>query len=302
MTPTNRIRLKLDPTNVAVPQGYRDLQLSADGGLVIESPDGTQEPVGSSMTAAEITETLQGAQADPTRIGAEYMPETFNVDWFTCTDQAGVEIPASSYAQKNGVPYFGDAPLSDSIAFHYFFYLSGEPTEVGIISYKVGEYTFPASEAVNDQRYLFMLNAKIDFTGSSTLPTGDNKLYLLVRFSSGTPSVANHTWFNITPAQLYSIIDLRGYIAFNASAGNLKIIAREGYVAKSGAVDSSTAPTPGALGPLPYQDMASFTHPVGTAGVMSFYIVFNCDGTDNLFDMTGLLSLFKGEFASGLLA
>lgn len=52
----DRLRLRRNPPNVAVPNGYEDIYADASGNLVKKSPDGTKEEVGGGVmlrTAAE---------------------------------------------------------------------------------------------------------------------------------------------------------------------------------------------------------------------------------------------------------
>lgn len=54
-------------------------------------------------TAAEITTALQGAEADSTKIGAEYMPASLPVDSLTYSDQSGVLLdPGETALDDNG--------------------------------------------------------------------------------------------------------------------------------------------------------------------------------------------------------
>ena len=72
MKPVNRVRFRLNPTNIAVPQGFGDLYLNASGQVVRELPGGEEAIVGGTT---DVLAQLQGEAADPTRIGAEYMPD-----------------------------------------------------------------------------------------------------------------------------------------------------------------------------------------------------------------------------------
>ena len=66
---------------------------------------------GTTTAHGTLTKALQGAVADATRIGTEYMPTTLEVDYILTADQTGETIPANAFSQKGGIAFFGNAPL-----------------------------------------------------------------------------------------------------------------------------------------------------------------------------------------------
>jgi hypothetical protein len=60
---------------------------------------------------ASILDKLKGAAEDPDRIGAEYLPETLEVDYVELQDQTGLEIPDHSLGRKGDELYFGNSPV-----------------------------------------------------------------------------------------------------------------------------------------------------------------------------------------------
>ena len=70
---------------------------------------------GGPPTAAEITTALQGAAADATRIGTEYLPVTMEVDYLEVADSAGTPLPSNVFGRIGNTPYFGSSPLSNGV-------------------------------------------------------------------------------------------------------------------------------------------------------------------------------------------
>ena len=65
--------------------------------------------------AAAVTKSLQGAAADVTKIGAEYMPVTMEVDYLEVADSAGTPLPSNVFGRIGNTPYFGSSPLSNGV-------------------------------------------------------------------------------------------------------------------------------------------------------------------------------------------
>lgn len=65
MTPEDRIRLRVNPPNVSVPQGFKDLYFDDAGALIKESPDGVKEEVGGGGGTVDNASVNAAIEEDP---------------------------------------------------------------------------------------------------------------------------------------------------------------------------------------------------------------------------------------------
>jgi len=56
----DRLRLRVNPPNVAAPVGSRDVYLNADGDLLLESPDGSKDLISPARSQAAAGDTTLG--------------------------------------------------------------------------------------------------------------------------------------------------------------------------------------------------------------------------------------------------
>ena len=63
-----------------------------------------------------LTNILQGAEADPTKIGAEYMPDAISLDWILPGESADGILPTGSLTRQGAVLYIHDNATPGGVA------------------------------------------------------------------------------------------------------------------------------------------------------------------------------------------
>lgn len=145
--------------------------------------------IGAVGTALEITTALQGAEADPTRIGTEYMPLTLDVDYIVVGeagaeaelpegglaridgelvmyDAGGNPVPVGGTGQENVVPYHRASGVATIVPFG----VTNSPAKQANTYYwqEIARVKVPASELVDGNT--LQLGADITIDSNVAIP------------------------------------------------------------------------------------------------------------------------------------
>lgn len=163
----DRIRLKLNPTNVATPSNSRDLYINAAGELVKESPGGVKEVIGAGGSATvDNASVVTAIEENPAAVlEALGIDETLVFDYLQTADAAETTIPANAFGRKGSTPYFGESPLSDgeSVTFTGAFSSTGTPARTLVASIPLTAAQMVANEFLFlDFSFLFTHGSSAD--------------------------------------------------------------------------------------------------------------------------------------------
>lgn len=119
-----------------------------------------RQPLAAALTAyaanqtTAITTALQGVEADPARIGKEYMPPNLEVDYIEVADSTPAGIPANTFGRKGSVPYFGSTPIAigGSIVVNNSHLSTGSPSRKLIATIPIDAAAMVASSKILDFR------------------------------------------------------------------------------------------------------------------------------------------------------
>lgn len=289
--------LELDPIKFKSrpEEGKKRIYLDENtGNLVLVDSDLNETPVGGnnittvavataiagnpSVSRAAILGTMGGEVNDPDRIGAEYMPEVFEINYFTTADLDGSIIPPNSYGQKSGTPFFGNASLYSQLRKAAF----GDSITTLPLTDSSLDYFLLASFDISAEDMVDAKNFEINFSVFNNRGGGSiYDTYIGCRFGVGAPTLAAGTWLDITPLGEITRFSGRGRVVFSESGGNLRPSLSFGNgVRAEFAANASTDATVYPFAAASLTSPAVYSAPEGVANTLSFYILQDVDTAD----------------------
>ena len=176
---------------------------------------------------AVTTESVLTAIGDGSRIDKDYMPLSLEVDYFTCSDRAGLDIPTSSYGQKAGVPFFGNSPLSSVLGHEYAFtsnfFLDTGSSPLGLYSALIASIPMSGADVINGFYIPFEFVATTDSASGGTLPHANDPIYLVFKLGSGALDATYGTWIDLTPTALIEGRSLFGKLLIEVNEGQARV-------------------------------------------------------------------------------
>jgi hypothetical protein len=167
------------------------------------------------VDAAAITDALQGAESDPERIGAEYLPEIVEVDYITLTDQSAGTIPNYALGRKGETPYFGNSPLVSGVNRYFSDSLATDviPTRV-----ELAEFPIAAESMVVGSRFYLELDIAMDFqTGT---PAAED-VWIQIDFGAQADFTLGESILVACGATQSQAFKLQGVIELHAVGGDV---------------------------------------------------------------------------------
>jgi hypothetical protein len=164
--------------------------------------------LGAPVTATSITAKLGGTVPVANKIGNEFLKDTLQVDYISLTDHAGLTIPAATLAQKGGIAYFGNNPISE---FRTARFVNGfTATGSSLTRYLIKSISVPASfNTLNNET---ALKFKFDVSGESL---GANWAIQIVQ--AGSTSVTQGLVITVGAANAkIAVLEFDGYIICQA--------------------------------------------------------------------------------------
>jgi hypothetical protein len=219
-------------------------------------------------TGDEDTESILAKIGDGERIGAEYLPETIEVNYLEVADQSGYTIPENSFGRKGVVPYFGNNPITDGqrIVFSDNLASTGSSSRK-----KLGSFSISDGEMVVGKTFMLAMNISAVLTEEAA-----DSWFIQVDFEGNTPITEG--LLVVFGDKKNTAIMLELFLVFENSSSNIGV----GLQGLSGVVlmnDSGALRTSAICGKIPelgvdtFTDSTSTTAQVGIENQLNIYIV-----------------------------
>jgi len=248
-----------------------------------------------------------GAPVTGAAIASELNGETLVLDGFTVTDFAGLTIPSNTYGQKNGVPFFGNTSLADSINSKILVNVQSIVAGTGITSINIGSIPVSASDAVDGKFFNIVANLNFDGTGGGATFSGNDKLYFVARFGLAAPVFTSGAWMEITPVNLVEAQIFQVELLIQASVippYNIKPnFNTTATIQSSSAVDGTTNASVKLAKSLTFNNPLLFNTTNGAATTIGLYLAVKADsGNFSIYDIKGSVEIVRGTPITGSLA
>lgn len=246
-----------------------------------------------------------GAPVTGAAIASELNGETLVLDGFTVTDFAGLIIPNNTYGQKNGVAFFGNTSLADSINSKIIINVESLVSESGITSINIGSIPVSASNAVDG--FFFNIIANLDFDGSGGGATfSENvKLYFVAQFGLSAPVFTAGTWMEITPVNLIEAQIFQTQLVIQASTTPPYYIKptfnTTATIQSSSAVDNTTNASVKLARSLTFNNPPFYNTTNGAATTINLYLAVKANSGDfSFYVIKGSVEIVRGTPVTGL--
>jgi len=248
-----------------------------------------------------------GAPVTGATIASKLNGETLVLDGFTVTDFAGLTIPSNTYGQKNGVAFFGNTSLADSINSKILVNVNSIVSGTGITSINIGSIPVAASDAVNGKFFNFVANLNFDGTTGGVVFSGNDKVYLVARFGLATPVFTSGAWMEITPVNLVETQTFQVELLIQANATAPYNISpffnTSATIQSSSAVDGTTNASVKLAKSLTFNNPLLYNTTNGAATTIGLYLVVKAgSGNFTLYDIKGSVEIVRGTPVNGSLA
>jgi len=259
------------------------------------------------LTASTNALGALGAPVTGASIATKLNGETLVLDGFTVTDFAGLTIPSNTYGQKNGVAFFGNTSLADSINSKILVNVGSVVSGTGITSINIGSIPVAASDAVNGKFFNIIANLNFDGTGGGLVFSGNDKVYLVARFGLAAPVFTSGAWMEITPANLVETQIFQVELLIQASIVPPYNISpawsSNATIQSSSAVDGTTNANVKLAKSLTFNNPLLYNTTNGAATTIGFYLAVKADsGNFSLYDIKGSVEVVRGTPVTGQLA
>jgi hypothetical protein len=228
-------------------------------------------------TAAEITTTLKGAVADPTRIGAEYMPESLPTSGISLGDSSAVILPLGrlsgdgagnavvhNNSTTGGIRLMQDVALPSQHAMAFINDFGAAQTYF----LKLGEIPLPASFLVEGAQLQVAFDVVADLYNFTNL----TDLALNFRAPGQAPGDSTHFPAPVSPASLNRTHSYKGVVILNFTTlvGADMSCSSDSKAVCSSYPTTAGSPSSGSLAAV--FDFATDPYVIGVAGVLEFGI------------------------------